>query len=136
MFRKLLVSCYFVLFLATTFCSQAQAYVLWGKHYALLSSSKNYNQVGYASYYSRTQMTASGAMFNKNEMTAAHKTLPLNTYVKVTDLDNGRQVTVRINDRGPYVSGRIIDLSYAAAAKLGMLNAGVVKVDVQAIPHI
>lgn len=136
MLRKIIVSCIFLI-LATAFSSQAaQAYVLWGKHYALLSSSNNYNQVGYASYYSRTQMTASGALFNKYAMTAAHKTLPLNTYVKVTNLSNGRQVTVRINDRGPYVSGRIIDLSYAAAQKLGMLNAGVVKVDVQSVSHI
>ena len=85
---------------------------------------------GTASYYSMDQMTASGEMFNKNDMTAAHKTLPLGTKVKVTNLDNGRSAIVRINDRGPFVGGRVIDVSLAAADVLGMRTRGIAPVRV------
>ena len=90
-------------------------------------------EVGLASYYGREhdgRRTASGEMFDMNEMTAAHRTLPFGTRVRVTDLANGRQVTVRINDRGPFRRGRIVDLSYAAARKLGIVGRGVAKVRV------
>jgi rare lipoprotein A len=90
-------------------------------------------QVGLASYYGREhdgRRTASGEIFDMNEMTAAHRTLPFGTRVRVTDLANGRQVTVRINDRGPFRRGRILDLSYAAARKLGIVGRGVAKVRV------
>jgi len=90
-------------------------------------------EVGLASYYGREhdgRRTASGEIFDMNEMTAAHRTLPFGTRVRVTDLANGRQVTVRINDRGPFRRGRILDLSYAAARKLGIVGRGVAKVRV------
>lgn len=85
---------------------------------------------GLASFYSMDQMTASGEVFNKNDMTAAHKTLPLGTKVKVTHLGNGRSAVVRINDRGPFIAGRVIDLSEAAADVLGMRTQGVAPVRV------
>lgn len=85
---------------------------------------------GLASFYSLDQMTASGEVYNKNDMTAAHKTLPLGTKVKVTNLDNGRSAVVRINDRGPFVGGRVIDVSEAAADVLGMRTQGVAPVRV------
>lgn len=88
---------------------------------------------GKASYYWQPQRVASGGWFNPNAMTAAHKTLPFGTRVRVTNKHNGRSVVVRINDRGPYVKGRIIDLSKAAAYKIGMQNAGVVPVTVEVL---
>ena len=75
-------------------------------------------------------MTANGERYNRRALTAAHRDMPFGTRVVVTRLDDGRAVTVRINDRGPFVRGRIIDLSHAAAKKLGMLRLGVVKVRV------
>jgi rare lipoprotein A len=86
---------------------------------------------GLASYYWQPQRVASGGWFNPNALTAAHKTLPFGTRVRVTNLRNGRSVVVRINDRGPYIRGRIIDLSKRAAAVVGMQNAGVVPVRVE-----
>lgn len=86
---------------------------------------------GRASWYGPTfngHRTANGEIYNQNAFTAAHRTLPFNTFVKVIDLDNGRSVVVRINDRGPYARGRIIDLSYAAAKKLHMVGPGTARV--------
>lgn len=83
---------------------------------------------GLASYYWQGQRTASGERFNKNELTAAHRTLPFGTRVRVTNLSTGRSVTVRVNDRGPFISGRVIDVSEAAAGELGMKERGVAKV--------
>jgi rare lipoprotein A (peptidoglycan hydrolase) len=88
---------------------------------------------GTASYYWQDQMTASGEVFNKRDMTAAHKTLPLGTKVRVTNLGNGRSTIVRINDRGPYIGGRVIDLSEAAADVLGMRTQGLAPVRVDLI---
>lgn len=91
-------------------------------------------QTGLASYYGekfRGRPTASGEIFDPDKMTAAHKTLAFGTVVKVTRVDDGKSVTVRINDRGPFVEGRIIDLSEGAARKLDMIAAGVVKVRVE-----
>ena len=85
---------------------------------------------GQASYYWQPQKVASGGWFNPNAMTAAHKTLPFGTRVQVTNQHNGKSVTVTINDRGPYIAGRIIDLSSAAAGVIGMKSAGVVPVKV------
>ncbi|MEI2383660.1 septal ring lytic transglycosylase RlpA family protein [Breoghania sp. JC706] len=79
---------------------------------------------GKAAWYEYTTRTASGEMANPNAMTAAHRTLPFGTKVKVTNLRNGKSVTVRINDRGPYTRGRVIDLTRAAARKLGYINSG------------
>ncbi len=86
------------------------------------------DQVGHASWYALTSQTASGERMNPNELTAAHRSLPFGTRVLVENLSNGRSVVVRINDRGPFVGGRVIDLSKAAAAHIGMLGAGTAKV--------
>lgn len=88
---------------------------------------------GFASFYVDDQMTASGEMFDKTAMTAAHKTLPLGTRVKVTNLGNGRSAIVRINDRGPFVAGRVIDVSEAAADALGMHDQGLAPVRVDLV---
>lgn len=111
-------------------------YTQFGKHYKVLSSSKNYEEKGLASWYGRDfqkHRTSSGERYNMYSLTAAHKTLPLSTRVLVTNLANGRQVVVRVNDRGPFVSNRVIDLSFAAAKKLKMVGRGTVPVDVKAI---
>jgi peptidoglycan lytic transglycosylase len=88
---------------------------------------------GYASWYGEAQMTASGERFNKHAMTAAHRSLPMGTHVRVTNTRNGKSVVVRINDRGPYGKGRIIDLSEAAAKELDMIDAGVAPVTLEVI---
>lgn len=85
---------------------------------------------GLASFYWQPQRVASGGWFNPNAMTAAHKTLPFGTRVRVTNQRNGKSVDVTINDRGPYIAGRVIDLSKAAAAAIDMTNAGVVPVKI------
>ena len=90
-----------------------------------------YTEKGMASWYGKPyhgRQTASGERYDMHAMTAAHRTLPFGTVVRVTNLDNGRQVEVRINDRGPFKKNRIIDLSYASAKKLDMIGPGVVKV--------
>lgn len=113
-----------------------QSYRVFGKNYHVLNSSENYEEQGFASWYGaefNKRTTSSGERFNMFSMTAAHKTLPLSTYVLVTNLMNGREVIVKVNDRGPFVSNRIIDLSYLAAKKLGMLNLGIAQVRVKAI---
>jgi rare lipoprotein A len=91
---------------------------------------------GVASWYGPNfhgKPTANGEVFNQNELTAAHRTLPFNTLVRVTNLDNGKVVTVRINDRGPYAHNRIIDLSYEAARQIDMIGPGTANVRVQLI---
>ncbi len=108
------------------------------KAYKKLTSNqlKNLKQIGIASYYGprwNGRRTANGEILNLNELTAAHKTLPFNTIVKVTDLDTGRSIIVRINDRGPYISGRIIDLTDYAAKKLGILQKGIARVKLEVI---
>jgi len=87
---------------------------------------------GVASFYTEGTQTASGEKFNTMELTAAHPTLPFGTKLRVTDVGSGRSVTVRVNDRGPYIPGRIVDVSYSAANALGMVGKGVanVKLDV------
>ena len=98
--------------------------------YSDSGSSGGYTLSGKASYYWQPQALASGGRFNPNAMTAAHKTLPFGTKVRVTNLNNGKSVTVTINDRGPYIAGRIIDLSKAAAHSISMQGSGVVPVKV------
>ncbi len=88
---------------------------------------------GLASYYWQPQRVASGGWFNPNAMTAAHKTLPFGTKVRVTNSHNGRSVVVTINDRGPYIKGRVIDLSSAAAGVIGMKGAGVVPISMSVL---
>ena len=90
-------------------------------------------ETGMASFYSESyngKKTANGEIYNSSEYTAAHKKLPFNTRVKVTNLSNGKTVKVRINDRGPFVAGRIIDLTRKAAKKIDMIGAGVAKVKI------
>ena len=100
---------------------------------SIKGSGKLRTETGYASYYSdkfNGRLTASGETFYNSKFTAAHKKLSFGTNVKVTNLSNGKNVIVRINDRGPFVAGRIIDLSKAAAAAIGMIEAGTVKVSI------
>jgi rare lipoprotein A len=97
------------------------------------SRSAGLGQTGVASFYWQPQALASGGRFNPNAMTAAHKTLPFGTRVRVEHLSNGRSVDVVINDRGPYVGGRIIDLSKAAAVKIGMTGQGVARVSMTVV---
>jgi len=111
-------------------------YDVFGKRYYVLSSSVGYWERGVASWYGpgfNKERTSIGEPYDMYGMTAAHKTLPLPTYVRVTNLQNGRSIVVRVNDRGPFVGNRIIDLSYTAAAKLDMLRNGTAMVDVRAI---
>ncbi|MEH2533893.1 rare lipoprotein A [Bradyrhizobium sp. AZCC 1588] len=91
------------------------------------------NSHGIASFYTEGTKTASGEKFNTLEMTAAHPTLPFGTKLRVTNLASGRSVTVRVNDRGPYVQGRIVDVSYSAADALGMVGKGVTKVKLDVV---
>ena len=93
-------------------------------------------QIGIASYYGREfhrKLTANGQRFNMYKVSAAHKTLPLGTRVKVTNLNNGKSIRLTINDRGPFKKGRILDLSYKAAQKLGFVNEGTTKVRIDVI---
>lgn len=114
----------------------ASTYVIDGQHYHVLQSAKGYNKKGVASWYGpgfQNRRTSSDTIYNMYAMTAASPTLPLNTYVKVTDLKNHRSVIVKVNDRGPFAKNRVMDLSYAAAKKLNMVNAGTAYVDIKAI---
>ncbi|MEK0084207.1 septal ring lytic transglycosylase RlpA family protein [Benzoatithermus flavus] len=95
-------------------------------------------QVGVASWYGpgfHGRRTASGEPFDQDDLTAAHRDLPLGSEVTVTNLENGRSIVVQINDRGPYVKGRVIDLSKAAARRLGIIEEGVAKVRIEATPQ-
>lgn len=108
-------------------------YTVFGKTYTLLPDSKGYQEQGYASWYGTKfhgRYTANGEIYDMWGMTAAHKTLPIPSYVRVVNLHNDRSIIVRINDRGPFHSDRIIDLSYAAAKKLGFAEKGVAFVEV------
>jgi len=111
-------------------------YSVLGKRYFVLGTADGYLERGVASWYGPTfhgESTSNGERYDMYAMTAAHKTLPLPTYARVTNLKNGRSVVVRINDRGPFVSNRLIDLSYSAASKLDMLREGTTLVEVKAL---
>lgn len=113
-----------------------RSYVVHGKRYHTLGSSRGYVERGIASWYGRKfhgRRTSSGERFDMYAMTAAHKSLPLPTYVLVTNLNNGRQAVLRVNDRGPFHPNRLIDLSYAAATKLGIVGRGTGFVEVRAV---
>lgn len=131
---------------ATTKRVKARHATKAAKSYRKIASSKalkkrhvakpSYSGGGYsglASYYWQPQRVASGGWFNPNALTAAHKTLPFGTRVLVTNRSNGRSVAVTINDRGPYVRGRVIDLSSRAAGEIGMKGAGIVPVSISVI---
>jgi rare lipoprotein A len=114
----------------------SKSYEVLGRTYRVLDSSKGFRQRGYASWYGKKfhgRKTASGESYNMYKMTAAHKNLPLPSYVRVTDIDNGKSVVVKVNDRGPFHSERIIDLSFAAAAKLGLIGHGTSMVEIVAV---
>ena len=111
-------------------------YTVGGKRYVPLASAHGYVEKGVASWYGRKfhgRKTSNGETYSMYAMTAAHKTLPMNTWVQVENLDNGREIKVRINDRGPFVRGRIIDLSYSGAKKLGVVGPGTARVRVTAL---
>ena len=113
-------------------------YTINGKRYEPLSSHQGFEQEGIASSYGREfhgRTTSNGEQFDMNAMTAAHKTLPLGVYVRVQHTRNGKEVIVRVNDRGPFVGDRIIDLSEAAAERLGMLREGLAPVKVTALGY-
>lgn len=115
---------------------KTQPYTVMGKRYYPMQSAAGYDEVGTASWYGADfdgKPTASGDIYNMHAMTAAHKTLPLGTIVQVTNLDNGRRVDLLVNDRGPFVGTRVIDLSYAAARALGSAQAGLARVRIQAV---
>jgi len=98
------------------------------------ADASGFEEQGEASYYAakyQGRQTASGELFDQNSMTAAHKRLPFGSKVKVTNVANGKSVVVRINDRGPFVSGRIIDLSKSAFQRIGNTNAGVIDVEIE-----
>lgn len=111
-------------------------YEVFGKKYVPLTKLQPYKQRGVASWYGKRfhgQKTASGEPYDMYAMTAAHPILPIPSYARVTNLRNGKQVIVRINDRGPFHSARIIDLSYAAANRLGLIGSGSGEVEIDAI---
>ncbi|MGH8119254.1 MAG: septal ring lytic transglycosylase RlpA family protein, partial [Gammaproteobacteria bacterium] len=113
-----------------------ESYEVLGKRYYVLDSSRGYVESGIASWYGTKfhgKRTSSGETYDMNAMTAAHKTLPLPTYVEVINLENRKSIIVRVNDRGPFHDNRIIDLSYAAAAKLGIMARGTGLVEVHDI---
>ena len=112
------------------------SYVVFGKRYHVKSSSSGHVEKGMASWYGpgfHGRRTSSGERYDMYAMTAAHKSLPLPTYVEVTNVQNGRSAIVKVNDRGPFKDGRVIDLSYAAAKKLGVVKPGVAVVELRAI---
>lgn len=112
------------------------SYVVFDKRYYLLDTHHGYKERGLASWYGTKfhgRRTSSGETYDMYSMTAAHKTLPIPAYVKVTNLENGKEIIVKINDRGPFHEGRIIDLSYVAALKLDVVKTGTARVEVETI---
>ena len=116
----------------------SKSYKLYGDKFKVRKKRNHFHQRGYASWYlgnSKNSITAINEKYDMYAMTAAHRSLPLPTYAIVTNLENNKRVIVRINDRGPFIKGRIIDLSYAAAHKLGMVKKGLVMVQIDTIDH-
>lgn len=112
-------------------------YEVFGQRYQVMASSEGYRERGIASWYGTDfhgKRTSSGTPYDMYALSAAHKSLPLPTYVQVTHLGNGKSVVVRVDDRGPFVDGRIIDLSYSAARALDMVGPGTAEVEVVALP--
>src|SRR5690606_8545335 len=111
-------------------------YEVFGQRYYVLDSAENFTERGIASWYGSKfhgRRTSSGEPYDMYAMTAAHRRLPLPAYAEVTNLNNGRKVIARINDRGPFAKMRVIDLSYTAAHRLGMLEAGTAPVQLRAL---
>lgn len=113
-----------------------KTYEVFGKRYFVLDGSDGFTETGIASWYGpdfHGKKTSSGEIYNMYAMTAAHKTLPLPTYLEVENLENGRKIIVRVNDRGPFHDNRVVDLSYTGAIKLDMIGKGTALVDIRAI---
>ena len=113
-----------------------ETYTVNGQRYTVNFDTHNFTQRGLASWYGTKfhgKLTSSGEPYDMYKMTAAHKTLPLPSYVQVTNLQTGKKITVKVNDRGPFVDGRIIDLSYAAAQKLGITHNGTARVQLDLV---
>lgn len=111
-------------------------YHIKGKRYQVIADASNYDQVGIASWYGKDfhgKLTANREVYDMHAISAASKTLPIPCHVRVTNLENGKSLVVRVNDRGPYKTGRIIDLSYGAAQKLGFATQGITKVRVTTV---
>lgn len=111
-------------------------YQVWGKRYQVLDSAQGYRKRGNASWYGKKfhgHLTSNGETYDMYQMSAAHKSLPLPSFARVTNLDNDRSVVVRVNDRGPFHDDRLIDLSYAAAYRLDMLQQGTARVEVEVL---
>lgn len=112
------------------------SYEVFGKRYYTLNSAQGFSEEGVASWYGKKfhgQRTSSGEVYDMYDMTAAHKTLPIPVFVEVTNLDNDRKAIVKVNDRGPFHDDRVIDLSYAAATKLGVASTGTANVSLRVI---
>ena len=134
---------YFIIGCASTYepppkrpSGHPKPYKVFGKWYQPLPDSNGFRQRGLASWYGKDfhgKKTSNGEIYNMYAMTAAHKTLPLGTFVRVHNLENNRRVEVRVNDRGPFVRGRIIDLSYSAASEIGVVGPGTARVEVIAL---
>ena len=121
---------------AITARGNVSPYVVMGRRYELMTDYRDYRERGTASWYGTKfhgRLTSNGEIYDLYKMTAAHKTLPIPVYVKVTNLNNGRSAVVRVNDRGPFHGDRIIDLSYAAAVKLGFADQGTAPVEISVI---
>ena len=117
-------------------CGNDASYVVEGNTYQVLSSARGYREEGVAGWYGaefQGMATAGCETFDMHAFSAAHRTLPLPSYVRVTHLGSGKSVVVRVNDRGPFVKGRIVDVSKAAAGKLGMIRSGHAPVCVQPV---
>lgn len=113
-------------------------YTVFGVTYQVMPTATGYNEIGTASWYGRKfhgRLTSSGEVYDMFEFTAAHKALPIPSYVQVTNLANGKTLVVRVNDRGPFAAGRIIDLSWAAAERLGFAGMGTARVELQILAH-
>ncbi|MDR0882718.1 MAG: septal ring lytic transglycosylase RlpA family protein [Candidatus Adiutrix sp.] len=113
-----------------------KSYVINGHRYYILASAKGFKEKGLASWYGEPfhgRKTANGEVYDMNKVSAAHKTLPLGTWVEVKNLENKKSLVTRINDRGPFVAGRVIDLSREAAREMDMIRAGVARVTIRAL---
>jgi len=117
----------------------ARSYDVFGRRYFVLDSAEGYRERGVASWYGgkfHGNLTANGEIYDMHALTAAHKTLPIPTDVEVTNLRNGKSVILRINDRGPFVDDRVIDVSYAAAQELGLVGPGTGLVEIRALSGV
>ncbi len=115
-----------------------RAYEIYGQRYQPIPNADGFAEQGLASWYGKDfhgRKTSNGEIYDMHAMTAAHKTLPMNVYLQVTNLDNGRSTVVRVNDRGPFVKSRIIDLSYSAANELGVVGPGTAPVRIEALGY-